>query len=151
MHESHNGCKWIERGFRSSVINANYVLARLKSYYRPAYDRFCMHECVLTGRDYKEYGVKTLDIAKRLIDYGFHPPTIYFPHFEPYAQETIMIEPTESEGKETIDEFIDAMIKISEEAKTNPQLLKEAPHTTYVSRPDEVKATKEPILTYKEK
>ncbi|MFU2158154.1 aminomethyl-transferring glycine dehydrogenase subunit GcvPB [Caldisericum sp. AR60] len=135
----------------TSVINANYVLAKLKKYYRPAYDRFCMHECVLTGRDYKEYGVKTLDIAKRLIDYGFHPPTIYFPHFEPYAQETIMVEPTESEGKETIDEFIDAMIKISNEAKTNPELLKEAPHITYVSRPDEVKANREPILVYKEK
>ena len=145
------GASGLKEVSETSVINANYVLARLKSYYRPAYDRFCMHECVLTGRDYKEYGVKTLDIAKRLIDYGFHPPTIYFPHFEPYAQETIMVEPTESEGKETIDEFIDAMIKISEEAKTNPQLLKEAPHTTYVSRPDEVKATKEPILTYKGK
>ncbi|BAL80556.1 aminomethyl-transferring glycine dehydrogenase subunit GcvPB [Caldisericum exile] len=135
----------------TSIINANYVLAKLKKYYRPAYDRFCMHECVLTGRDYKEYGVKTLDIAKRLIDYGFHPPTIYFPHFEPYAQETIMVEPTESEGKETIDEFINVMIKISEEAKTNPQLLKEAPHITYVSRPDEVKANREPVLVYKEK
>jgi len=134
-----------------SVINANYILSKLKKYYRPAYDRFCMHECVLTGRDYKEYGVKTLDIAKRLMDYGFHPPTIYFPHFEPYAQETLMVEPTENEGKETLDEFIDAMIKISEEAKVTPDLLKEAPHVTYISRADEVKATREPILTYKEK
>ena len=134
-----------------SVINANYILSKLKKYYRPAYDRFCMHECVLTGRDYKAYGVKTLDIAKRLMDYGFHPPTIYFPHFEPYAQETLMVEPTENEGKETLDEFIDAMIKISEEAKTTPDLLKEAPHVTYISRADEVKATREPILTFKEK
>jgi glycine dehydrogenase subunit 2 len=131
-----------------SVINANYVMAKLKSYYRPAYNRFCMHECVLTGRDYKSYGIKTLDIAKRLMDYGFHPPTIYFPHFEPYAEETIMIEPTESESKETLDEFIEAMIKISEEAKTNPETLKEAPHSTSVRRGDEAKATLEPVLKY---
>jgi len=145
------GSSGLKQVSRVSIINANYVLKKLKDYFRPAYDRYCMHECVLTGRDYKEYGVRTLDIAKRLIDYGFHPPTIYFPHFEPYAQETIMIEPTESEGKETLDEFIEVMKKISEEAKTNPELLKEAPHNTYISRPDEVKATKEPILTYKEK
>ncbi len=131
-----------------SIINANYVMARLKKYYRPAYDRFCMHECVLTGRDYKGYGIKTLDIAKRLMDYGFHPPTIYFPHFEPYAQETIMIEPTESESKETLDEFIEAMIKIAEEAKKNPGLLKDAPHATAVRRCNEAKAALEPILKY---
>ena len=136
---------------RVSIINANYILAKLKPYYRPAYDKFCMHECVLTGRDYKNYGIKTLDIAKRLIDYGFHPPTIYFPHFEPYAQETIMVEPTESESKETIDEFITAMIKTSKEAKENPGLLKSAPHSTPIKRPDEVKATKEPMLKFEKK
>jgi len=141
-----NGLKEVAK---TSIINANYMLAKLKKYYRPAYDRFCMHECVLTGRDYNQYGVKTLDIAKRLMDYGFHPPTIYFPHFEPYAEETIMVEPTESESKETIDEFIYAMIKISEEAKVSPDLLKEAPHNAIISRPDEVKANKELILTYK--
>ncbi len=130
----------------ASIINANYILAKLKKYYRPAYDRTCMHECVLTGREYKEYGVKTLDIAKRLMDYGFHPPTIYFPHFEPYAEETIMVEPTESESKETLDEFINAMIKIAEEAKTKPELLKGAPHNTPVGRLDEVKAVREPKL-----
>jgi len=130
----------------ASITNANYVLAKLKKYYKPAYDRTCMHECVLTGREYKEYGVKTLDIAKRLMDYGFHPPTIYFPHFEPYAEETIMVEPTESESKETLDEFINAMIKIAEEAKTEPELLKDAPHNTPVGRLDEVKAVREPKL-----
>ena len=140
------GGKGLREVAEASIINANYVLAKLKKYYKPAYDRTCMHECVLTGREYKEYGVKTLDIAKRLMDYGFHPPTIYFPHFEPYAEETIMVEPTESESKETLDEFIDAMIKISEEAKTNPELLKEAPHNTPVGRLDEVKAVREPKL-----
>jgi glycine dehydrogenase subunit 2 len=133
-----------------SVINANYIMSRLKKYFRPAYDRFCMHECVLTGRDYKNYGVKTLDIAKRIMDYGFHPPTIYFPHFEPFAEETIMIEPTESESKETLDEFIEAMIKISEEAKTEPDLLKNAPHSTAVRRCDEKKAVLKPILKYED-
>ena len=132
----------------TSVINANYVLAKLKKYYRPAYDRYCGHECVVTGRDYKKYGIKTLDIAKRLMDYGFHPPTIYFPHFEPYAEETIMIEPPESESKEVLDEFIDAMIKISHEAKTNPELLTGAPHNTRIRRVDDVLAVKRPILNY---
>jgi glycine dehydrogenase subunit 2 len=141
----------LKEAARVSIINANYVLSKLKPYYRPAYDRFCMHECVLTGRDYKEYGIKTLDIAKRLMDYDFHPPTIYFPHFEPYAHETIMVEPTESESKETIDEFINAMIKISKEAIENPELLKSAPHSTPIRRADETKATREPILKFEEK
>ncbi len=144
------GADGLKEVSKAAIINANYILKKLKGDFRSPYDRFCMHECVLTGRDYKEFGVKTLDIAKRLMDYGFHPPTIYFPHFEPYAEETIMVEPTESESKETLDAFIEAMIKISEEAKTSSELLKEAPHNTYISRPDEVKATKEPILTYKE-
>ena len=141
----------LKEAARVSIINANYVLSKLKPYYRPSYDRFCMHECILTGRDYKEYGIKTLDIAKRLMDYGFHPPTIYFPHFEPYAHETIMVEPTESESKETIDEFINAMIKISKEAIENPELLKSAPHSTPIRRADETKATREPILKFEEK
>jgi len=135
----------------TSVINANYILTKLKNYYRPAYDNFCMHECVLTGRDYKRYGIRTFDIAKRLMDYGFHPPTIYFPHFEPFAHETIMVEPTETESKETLDAFIEAMIKISEEAKKDPELLKSAPHLTSIGRPDETKATREPILKYSQK
>jgi len=132
----------------TSVINANYVLAKLKNYYRPAYDRYCGHECVLTGRDYKKYGIKTLDIAKRLMDYGIHPSTIYFPHFEPYAEETIMVEPPESESKEVLDEFINAMIKISNEAEANPELLKDAPHNTPIRRTDDVLAARRPILNY---
>jgi glycine dehydrogenase subunit 2 len=133
---------------RTSVINANYVLEKLKNYYRPAYDGFCGHECTLTGRDFKKYGIKTLDIAKRLMDYGLHPSTIYFPHFEPYAEETLMVEPPESESKETIDTFIDAMIKIAEEAEKNPEILLSAPHITKIKRADDVLAVKRPILHY---
>ncbi|MEA3314085.1 MAG: aminomethyl-transferring glycine dehydrogenase subunit GcvPB [Caldisericota bacterium] len=144
------GDEGLKETAETSIINANYVMSKLRKFYKPAYDRFCMHECVLTGREYKEYGVKTLDIAKRLMDYGFHPPTIYFPHFEPYAEETIMIEPTESESKENIDLFIDTMIKIAEEIKTHAEIVKQAPHTTLVSRPDEVRAVKNPTLIFKE-
>jgi len=132
----------------TSIINANYVLAKLKDYYRPAYDRHCGHECVITGREYRSHGVKTLDIAKRLMDYGMHPPTIYFPHFEPYAEDTMMIEPPESESKEELDRFVDAMIMISREAKTNPELLSTAPHRTPIRRTDDVLAARRPILTY---
>lgn len=132
----------------TSIINANYVLTKLKNDYRPSYDRFCGHECVLTGRDYKEYGVKTLDIAKRLMDYGIHPPTIYFPHFAPHAEETMMVEPPESESKEVLDDFIDIMLKIADEARTSPELLTEAPHVTPIRRTDDVLAARRPILTY---
>jgi glycine dehydrogenase subunit 2 len=131
-----------------SIINANYLLSKLKEDYQPAYDRYCGHECTLTGREYKKYGVKTLDIAKRIMDYGLHPPTIYFPHFEPYAEETIMIEPTESEGKETLDDFIGIMGKIAKEAKSHPELLTEAPHTTPIRRTNDLLAARRPVLTY---
>jgi len=133
---------------KTSIINANYVLTKLKEHFKPAYDRYCGHECTLTGREYKKYGIKTLHIAKRLMDYGFHPPTIYFPHFEPYAEETIMIEPPESEGKEILDDFISVMLKISEEAKENPDILKSAPHHTPISQTNDALAVKRPILTY---
>lgn len=142
------GAEGLYQCSKASIINANYVLTKLKDYYKPSYDRFCGHECTLTGREYKKYGIKTLDIAKRLMDYGFHPPTIYFPHFEPYAEETIMIEPPESEGKEVLDDFIQIMIKISKEAKESPELLTSAPQRTPISRTDDVLAVKRPILTY---
>ncbi|MEA1940011.1 MAG: aminomethyl-transferring glycine dehydrogenase subunit GcvPB [Candidatus Caldatribacteriota bacterium] len=132
----------------TSIINANYLLANLKKYYKPAYNRYCGHECTVTGREYKKYGIKTLDISKRIMDYGMHPPTIYFPHFEPYAEETLMVEPTESESRETLDNFIEIMFKISEEAKNNPELLTSAPHNTPIRRTDDVLAVKKPILTY---
>lgn len=126
---------------RYSVLNANYVRARLKDVLPPAHDRPCMHECILTAEKYKkEYGVRALDISKRLIDYGFHPPTNYFPLIVP---ECFMIEPTETEAKETLDEFCDALIAICREAAENPDLLHDAPSTQIVGRLDETKAVKD--------
>ncbi|HPB34064.1 MAG TPA: aminomethyl-transferring glycine dehydrogenase subunit GcvPB, partial [Caldisericia bacterium] len=123
-----------------AVLNANYIKEKLKKYYPSQFDRLVKHECVLSGKIYKEFGVKTLDISKRIMDYGFHPPTIYFPHI---VDEALMIEPTETENKETLDSFIEAMIKISEEIKNNPEIVKNAPNSTKIQRPDEVKANKE--------
>lgn len=134
----------------TSIINANYVLAKLKGHYRPSYDRFCGHECVLTARDYRQYGVKAVDIAKRLMDFGIHPPTIYFPHFPPYAEETMMIEPPESESLEVLDRFVSVMLRIAEEARTDPELVTGAPHNTPIRRTDDVLAARRPVLTYDE-
>lgn len=124
---------------RYAVLNANYVQARLRDVLPPAHDRPCMHECVLTATPYKKAGVRALDISKRLIDYGFHPPTNYFPLIVP---EAIMIEPTETESKETLDAFCDAMIAICHEAETNPDLLHDAPVSQVVGRLDEARAVK---------
>ena len=126
-----------------AVLNANYLLARLKGAYHLPYDRVCMHEFVLEGRWPEVPDVHALDIAKRLMDYKFHPPTNYFPLI---VHEALMIEPTETESKETLDAFADALLKIAEEAHTNPQLLKDAPHDTPVGRVDEIKAAKELVL-----
>jgi glycine dehydrogenase subunit 2 len=129
-----------------AVLNANYLLARLRDAYVLPFDRLCMHEFVLSGRALKrEHGVTTLDVAKRLMDYGFHPPTIYFPLIVP---EALMIEPTETEPKETLDAFADAMLEIAREAAERPELLKEAPHVRPVKRLDEVRATKHPVVRY---
>ena len=131
----------------TAVLNANYIKARLQPYYDLAFDRTCMHECVFSGsRQVRESGVHTSDIAKRLLDYGYHPPTIYFPLIVP---EAIMIEPNETESKETLDAFCDAMIAIAKEAKENPDLVKSAPVTTPVGRMDEVKAAREPDVCFK--
>ena len=111
----------------AAVLNANYLLARLRDVYELPYDRLCMHEFVLSARRLKrEHGVTALDVAKRLMDYGIHPPTIYFPLVVP---EALMIEPTETETKERLDEFVDAMRQIAREAADDPELLKDAPHT----------------------
>jgi len=123
-----------------AVLNANYIKEKLKKYYPSQFDKLVKHECVLSGKIYKNFGIKTLDIAKRIMDYGFHPPTIYFPHI---VDEALMIEPTETENKETLDAFIEAMIKISDEIKNNPEVVKNAPNTTKIQRPDELKANKE--------
>ena len=130
-----------------AVLNANYVMAHLRNYYDLAADRYCMHECVLSAKTLKnEVGVKTLDIAKRLLDEGVHPPTIYFPLI---VEEAIMIEPTETEDKATLDRFIDAMVRIYKEAKEDPERVKSAPHTTVVGRLDEALAARKPNLRYK--
>ena len=130
----------------AAVLNANYLLARLRDVYDLPYDRLCMHEFVLSARNLKrDHGINALDVAKRLMDHGFHPPTIYFPLV---VTEALMIEPTETEAKETLDEFVDAMRAIAEEAASDPQALKDAPHSRPVRRLDEVKAAKRAIVKY---
>jgi len=129
-----------------AVLNANYLLALLRDDYDLPFDRLCMHEFVLSARRQKrEHGVSALDVAKRLMDYGFHPPTIYFPLIVP---EALMIEPTETEAKETLDAFADAMHAIAREAEEQPELLKQAPQGTVVGRLDEVKAAKRAVVRY---
>jgi glycine dehydrogenase subunit 2 len=129
-----------------AVLNANYLLALLREDYDLPFDRLCMHEFVLSARRLKrEHGVSALDVAKRLMDYGFHPPTIYFPLNVP---EALMIEPTETEAKETLDAFVDAMRAIAREAAEEPDLLKQAPQGTVVGRLDEVKAAKRAVVRY---
>jgi glycine dehydrogenase subunit 2 len=130
-----------------AVLSANYLKERLKGAYELPYDRPCMHEFVLSGeRQRKANGVRTLDIAKRLLDHGFHPPTIYFPLI---VHEALMIEPTETESLEDLDRFADAMIAIAQEAASDPDLLHGAPYTTPVRRLDEARAVKQPDLRWK--
>jgi glycine dehydrogenase subunit 2 len=128
-----------------AVLNANYMMRRLAEYYDLPFDKHCKHEFVLSGRRQKKLGVRTLDIAKRLLDFGYHPPTIYFPL---NVEECIMIEPTETESKETLDSFVDIMIQIAKEVEENPEIVQEAPHTTVVGRMDEATAARKPILKY---
>jgi glycine dehydrogenase subunit 2 len=134
----------LRRVAENSVLNANYLRAKLEPYYPLKYKKACMHEFVAMGNIAP--GIRTLDIAKRLIDYGFHPPTIYFPLIVP---EALMIEPTETESKAVLDSFVKAMIAIAQEAKTKPELLHSAPTTTPVGRLDEVAAARCPVLCYR--
>ena len=127
-----------------AVLNANYLQSRLKSTYPLPYDRLCKHEFVLSGADLAE-GVSTLDVAKRLIDYGIHPPTIYFPLI---VREALMIEPTETEGREALDRFADVMERIAAEARNEPELLREAPHRAPVRRLDQARAARNPVLRH---
>ncbi|ARF15862.1 aminomethyl-transferring glycine dehydrogenase subunit GcvPB [Sporosarcina ureae] len=128
-----------------AVLNANYMMRRLASYFDLPYTQHCKHEFVLSGRRQKKLGVRTLDMAKRLLDFGYHPPTIYFPL---NVEEAMMIEPTETESKETLDNFIEAMIQIAKEVEDNPEIVQEAPHTTVIGRLDETKAARKPVLRY---
>ncbi|MBN2172211.1 MAG: aminomethyl-transferring glycine dehydrogenase subunit GcvPB [Candidatus Krumholzibacteriota bacterium] len=123
-----------------AVLNANYLQARLRDLVEVPHDGLCMHEFVASGRPLKKHGVRTLDVAKRLLDFGIHAPTVYFPLIVP---EALMIEPTETETKESLDRFVDAMAQIVREAETDPELLRTAPHTTPVGRLDEARAAKE--------
>jgi glycine dehydrogenase subunit 2 len=130
----------------TAVLNANYIAHNLKDVYDIAFDGQPMHEVILNDKRQQKFGVHTLDIAKRLIDYGFHPMTIYFPLVAPGA---MMIEPTESEGREELDLFIDAMKSIAREAEADPELVKSAPHNTRIGRLDEAAAARKPVLRWK--
>jgi glycine dehydrogenase subunit 2 len=129
-----------------AVLNANYLRAKLKDSYFLPYDRPVLHEVVFSDKWQLKQDVRTLDIAKRLMDYGFHPPTIYFPLIVPGA---LMIEPTETESLQTLDGFIEAMKKIDEEARNQPEVVKSAPHSTKISRLDEAEAARKPVLRWK--
>lgn len=140
------GAEGLKQASEYAVLNANYMMRKLEKMYELPYKQHCKHEFVLSGRKQKQLGVRTLDIAKRLLDYGYHPPTIYFPL---NVEEAMMVEPTETESKETLDGFIEAMADIAKEAETNPELVQEAPHTTIVKRMDETTAARKPILRYR--
>jgi glycine dehydrogenase subunit 2 len=139
------GAEGLRKASEMAVLNANYLMRRLKEHYYLPYDRPCMHECVFTDRFQEEHHVSTLDIAKRLIDYGFHPPTIYFPLV---VKGALMMEPTETESKESLDRFIETMIEIAKEAEQNPDLLRQAPQKVKVRRLDEVLAARKPKLKW---
>ncbi len=138
-----HGATGLRKVAEMAVLNANYLMEKLKGTYHLPYDRVCMHEFVVEGVWDKAPEVHALDIAKRMMDYGLHPPTNYFPLI---VHEALMIEPTETESKQTLDEFVKVMLKIAEEAHTEPELLKSAPHNTPVGRLDEVKAAKDLVL-----
>jgi glycine dehydrogenase subunit 2 len=135
----------LKRVSESAVLAANYLMRRLQTAYELPYDRVCKHEFVLSGVRQKAKGVKTLDIAKRVLDFGMHPPTVYFPLI---VDECLMVEPTETESLETLDEFAEVMLRIAKEVETEPETVKSAPHRTVVSRLDEVKAARQPVLRY---
>ena len=139
--------KNLKEATENAVLNANYIKEKLKKYYDLPYDTNCMHEFVLSGERQKQKGISTLNIAKRLMDGNTHPPTVYFPLI---VHEAIMVEPTESETKEKLDEFIETMIQIAKEVDSEPDKILSAPHTTPVKRVDETLAARQPDLTFKE-
>ncbi len=140
------GAEGLKSSSEAAVLNANYIAAKLKALFSLPYDRICMHECVFSGEYQMRKGVSTLDIAKRLLDFGYHPPTIYFPLI---VHEALMVEPTECESLETMDEFIEAMRAIAVEAERSPDYVKGAPYTTVISRLDEASAARTPVLRWK--
>ena len=130
-----------------ATLNANYIKECLKDVYELPIDTLCKHEFVFDGLKDKSTEVTTMDVAKRLLDYGYHAPTIYFPLL---FHESLMIEPTENESKDTIDGFIAVMRKIAEEARTNPDIVKSAPHNTPIGRVDDVLAAKQPVVKFRD-
>lgn len=140
------GPEGLKQVSEDAVLNANYLLKKLSGHYDVPFPGLCKHEFVLSGNRQKKLGVRTLDIAKRLLDFGIHPPTIYFPLI---VDECLMIEPTETESKETLDAFADVMIQIAKEAEEEPEVVQEAPHHTVVKRMDEVTAARKPVLRYR--
>ena len=141
------GSEGIKRIGKNALINANYLRKKLSRYIEIPYGKRCMHEFVASTKKLKEKGITTMDVAKRLLDYGFHAPTTYFPLI---IEDALMIEPTETETKEILDEFAEAVNKILQEVETNPELIKNAPHTTPVSRLDEAQAARKPNLRWQE-
>jgi glycine dehydrogenase subunit 2 len=142
LMNGHDGLKAVSE---NAIINANYLLSKLKDKFGLPYPGPVLHEFVLSGSVFREKGVKTIDIAKRMLDYGVYAPTIYFPLI---VQEALMIEPTETETKEELDRFIHVLEAILQEIRDNPQIVREAPHTTPVQRLDEVKAAKDLNIKY---
>jgi len=139
------GAEGLRQVSEDAVLNANYLMHALEKHFELPYKRTCMHEFVLSGSKQKEKGIRTLDMAKRLLDFGYHPPTVYFPLI---VEEAMMIEPTETESKETLDAFIAAMEQIAREAEDNPEILHDAPHSTPVRRLDETKAARHPNIRW---
>ena len=142
------GREGIPEAAQNAVLNANYLMRRIQGTFEPAFDRICMHEFVLGLEEYKEEtGVSALDVAKTLIDYGMHPPTMYFPMI---VHEALMLEPTETESKETLDWAADVFREIYARGKTDPEYLRHAPHAAQIGRPDEVRASRNPVVRYTE-
>jgi glycine dehydrogenase subunit 2 len=137
------GSDGLKAASTNAVLNANYMKASLKDHYKVAVDETCMHEVVFAGLKKKSETVSTLDVAKRIIDYGYHPPTMYFPLI---VEGALMVEPTETESKETLDAYIEVMKQIAKEAEESPELLKDAPHDTPVRRLDEALAARQLVL-----
>ena len=137
------GIRWAAR---AAVLNANYIRVKLKNDFHAPFPGTCLHECVFSDKNLASHKVSTLDVAKALIDYGFHPPTIYFPLI---VKGAMMIEPTETESRETLDQFIEAMQAIARTAETDPQSFHDAPRRTKVSRPDETRAARQPVLRWR--
>jgi glycine dehydrogenase subunit 2 len=139
------GREGLIRSGRTAIINANYLRSLLEATFPVPFDHHSMHEFVATAKPLKAYGITATDLAKRLLDYGFYAPTVYFPLT---VEEALMIEPTETESKETLDQFAHALLTIAQEAKTNPELIRRAPQRMAVDRLDEVKAAREPNLRW---